>query len=140
MVRMHRGPLTQLFGEVNRIQDEFTRLFGQSTPFAGAAINVWADENAFHAETDLPGIDPATLEITVTDGTQLVIRGERKSDEPEGAVWLRQERPSGSFSREVTLPSLVDADKVEARYEAGVLKLTLPKSEAAKPRKIVVKS
>lgn len=139
MVRMHRGPLTQFFGDVNRIQDEFTRLFG-TTPVTGPAINIWADADQFHAETDLPGIDPATLEITVTDGTQLTIQGARTTTEPEGAVWLKQERPSGAFRREVSLPSLVDADRVEAKYEQGVLRLTLPKSEAAKPRKIVVKS
>jgi HSP20 family protein len=51
---------------------------------------------------------------------------------------LRQERPFGKFYREVVLPALVDPDKVEAKYELGVLRLTLPKHEAAKPRKIVV--
>lgn len=140
MVHMHRGPFTHLLCEANRIQDEFTRLFGNRHSQTGTTVSVWADDNAFHAETDLPGIDPATLEITVTDGTQLVIRGERTTVEPEGAVWLRQERPAGAFIREVTLPSLVDADNVDARYEAGVLKLTLPKSAPVKPRKITVKS
>jgi HSP20 family protein len=53
---------------------------------------------------------------------------------------VRQERPYGSFSREVTLPVLVDADKVQASYENGVLRLVLPKSEAAKPRKITVQA
>ena len=57
----------------------------------------------------------------------------------DGAAWLRQERPFGQFARVVTLPSLVDADKVEATYELGVLRLTLPKSEVAKPRKISVR-
>ena len=64
----------------------------------------------------------------------------RAAPEVPGAVWVRQERPVGRFTRQVTLPVLVDADKVEARYEHGVLKLTLPKSEAAKPRKITVKA
>ncbi len=60
--------------------------------------------------------------------------------QPPNAIWHRQERGFGKFTRQVTLPSLVDADKVEAKYENGVLYLTLPKSEAAKPRKIIVKS
>jgi HSP20 family protein len=137
MVRTVRHPLAQFIGEVNRLQDVFNNFSAKAVP---PAISVWSDDDAFHAETDLPGIDPATLDITVTDGTQLVIRGERKLTEPEGAACLRQERAAGTFSREVTLPSLVDSDKVEARYELGVLKLTLPKSAAAKPRKIVVKS
>jgi HSP20 family protein len=140
MVRMRRDPIAQLFGEVNRIQDQFTRLLGNNQAGAGPAINVWSDEHAYYAESDLPGVDPVSLEITVTDGNQLLIRGERKPVEPDGAVWLRQERPSGGFSRSLTLPTLVDADKVEAKIELGVLKLTLPKSEAAKPRKIAVKA
>ncbi len=139
MVRAQRDPFAQFFGEANRIQDHFARLLNDSIR-TGPAINLWSDEHAFYAETDLPGIDPACLEITVSDGTELKITGERQIEDPQGASWLRQERPRGSFSRSVTLPSLVDADQVEARYENGVLKLTLPKSEAAKPRKIVVKS
>jgi HSP20 family protein len=55
-------------------------------------------------------------------------------------VWVRQERPFGKFTRAVNLPALVDADKVEAKYADGVLRLTLPKHEAAKPRKITVQS
>src|SRR4029079_5092018 len=101
-------------------------------------LSVWEDENAVHAEADLPGVDPAKLEITVTEGNQLTVQGERTLPEIPGAAWVRQERPFGKFVRAVTLPSLVDADKVEARYEHGALKLTLPKHEAAKPRKIVV--
>lgn len=140
MILARRDPFAHFFGEVNRIQDEFTRLFGNGPVHAGPPMNLWADDEAFHVETDLPGIDPDTLDINVTDGTQLTIRGERKPMEPESATWLRQERPSGTFTRSLTLPSLVDVDKVDARYEHGVLKLTLPKSEAAKPRKITVKS
>lgn len=140
MVRMRRDPFMHLFGEVNRIQEELNRFFGSGTAALAPAFNVWSDDQAFHAETDLPGIDPATLEITVTDGNQLTIKGERKAVEPEGAVCLRQERPTGTFSRVIALPSLIDADKVSAAYEQGVLRLTLPKSEAAKPRKIAVKA
>jgi HSP20 family protein len=57
-----------------------------------------------------------------------------------GAVWHRQERFCGNFTRGVTLPTLVNADQVAATYEAGTLKLTMPKADAAKPRKIAVKS
>ncbi len=105
---------------------------------AGPELNVWEDEHAVYAEADLPGIDPAQLEVTVTGGNQLTVQGERTAPKFEGASWLRQERPFGKFVRAVTLPTLVDADKVEAKYEAGVLRLTLPKHEAAKPRKITV--
>ena len=78
--------------------------------------------------------------MTVQHGTELTVKGERKSTPTKEAVWVRQERPTGTFTRSVTLPVLVDADKVEARYDLGVLHLTLPRSEAGKPRKIAVKA
>lgn len=140
MRAFRRDPFGELLSEFNRVQGEFDRLFG-GRPAAAAAplVNVWTDEHAVYAEADLPAVDPAKLDVFVTEGNQLTIQGERAAPEVSGSVWVRQERPTGTFSRVVTLPALVDADKVEAKYEHGVLKLTLPKSEAAKPRKIVVK-
>jgi len=136
-----RDPINELVGEFNRVQDELNRLFGgvrSAAGPAGPALNLWADEHNVYAEVDLPAFDPANLDVTVTEGNKLTIQGERPAPEVEGAVWVRQERPVGRFGRTVTLPVLVDADRVEAKYEDGVLKLTLPKSEAAKPRKITV--
>lgn len=131
-----REPFGEIWGEVNRISDEMNRLFGRAPgQFPG---NLWSDEHNVYAEFDLPDVDPSKLDVTVTEGTKLSITGERPAPEETGAVWVRQERPFGTFSREVTLPVLVNADKVTAAYENGVLKLTLPKSEAAKPRKIAV--
>ena len=140
-----RNPFGSLWSEVNQMQDEFHRLFGRFGRFAAPAggavplVNVWEDDNALFAEADLPGLDPATLDVFVSEGNQLTIQGERKAPEVKGAAWVRQERPFGQFTRVIGLPALVDADKVEATYEFGVLRLTLPKSEAAKPRKITVK-
>jgi HSP20 family protein len=140
-----RFAFPDLWSEMGRVHDELSRLFGRRSPFptmapAGPAVNVWDDENAVYAQADLPGIDPAKLEVFVTEGNQLTIQGERTAPELPNGVWHRQERAFGQFARQVTLPALVDADKVEAKYEHGVLYLTLPKSEAAKPRKITVKA
>lgn len=132
-----RDPFRELWTEVGRISDEMNRTFGGRT-VAGPAVSVWADEDHVYAEADLPGIDPAQIDVTVTEGNKLTIAGERAAPSQESAVWVRQERPVGRFSREFELPVVVDADRVTAKYEHGVLKLTLPKSEAAKPRKIVV--
>jgi len=131
-----------LWGELSRVQDEFNRLLNLRNAGAGNGlpINLWADEQAIYAEVDLPNLDVANLDVTVKDGNELTIRGERKPPELPNAVWVRQERSFGQFSRTLALPVLVDADKVEAKYEEGVLKLTLPKHEAAKPRKITVKA
>ena len=138
MTRYYRDAFGDLFTEVNRIQEEFQRLFTGPASFPGPAVNVWADANNFYAEADLPDLDLAKLDVSVTDGTQLTIKGERTAPQVDGAVWVRQERPAGTFERTFALPTLIDADKVEAKYEHGVLRLTLPKSEAAKPRKITV--
>jgi HSP20 family protein len=140
MVRLRRDMFGELLNEVSRVQEDMNRLFnGYTAPVAGPAVNLWQDEHAFYAELDLPGLDREKLEVTVTEGTTLTVKGERAAPQVQGASWLRQERPVGTFTRTFTLPTLVDADKVEATYEHGVLRLTLPKSEAAKPRKVQVK-
>jgi HSP20 family protein len=141
MTRFRRDAFGELFSEVNRIQEELQRLFGgNGVAPLGPAVNVWADDHNFYAEADLPDLNLDKLEVFVTDGNQLTIQGERTAPEIKGAVWVRQERPFGRFTRVLTLPTLVDTDKVEAKYDNGVLKLTLPKSEAAKPRKIAIKA
>ena len=139
-----RFAFPDLWTEMGRVHDELNRLFGRGNfstmAPAGPAVNVWDDEQNVYAQADLPGMDPAKLEVFVTDGNQLTIQGERTAPELANGVWHRQERAFGKFVREVSLPALVDADKVDAKYEHGVLYLTLPKSEAAKPRKITVKA
>jgi HSP20 family protein len=135
-----------MFGDMTRFQDEFQRMFGRnvfgSPRFvpSGPPTNVWADEQAVYVEVDLPGIDVNKLDISVSEGNKLTMQAERPVVDVPNAVWHRQERGSGTFTRTLTLPTMVDADKVEAKYENGVLKLTLPRSEAAKPRKIPVKA
>ena len=140
MIR-NRHPLGALWQEFNQVQDEFAKWFGRAGgAVAAPQLSVWEDEHAVYVEADLPGIDPAKLEVTITEGNQLTVQGERTPPEVSNAAWVRQERPFGKFVRAVTLPALVDADKVEAKYTDGVLRLTLPKHEAAKPRKITVKA
>lgn len=144
---LRRDTFSDIFREMNRLQDEMNWVFrraGARNGFAartgvGPAFNVWEDEHNVYAESDLPGIDINKLDISVTEGNQLTIQGERQAPAPENAVWHRQERGFGQFTRVLSLPTLVNTDKVEAKYEDGVLRLTLPKAEVAKPRKIVVK-
>ena len=147
MFKTRRDSFQTILNEVGRFQDEVNRLIGNvaghygwgaRTQPAAPMLNLWEDENAFYVEADLPGMDPSKLEVTVTEGNQLAITGERLPNEAKEVCWHRQERAFGQFRRELTLPALVNADKVEARFEQGVLKLTLPKSEAAKPRRITV--
>ncbi len=102
-------------------------------------VNVWEDGDTLLVEAELPGLNLSELEIFVTGSNQLTIKGERKEAVPEKGVRHRQERGFGNFVRVLALPFAVDADKVEARFENGVLTLKLAKHESAKPRKINVK-
>jgi HSP20 family protein len=88
---------------------------------------------------DLPGIDPASVDLTV-ERNVLTIKAERHWEPLEGDQVLFRERPQGSFTRQLTLSDAVDLDKVEARYENGVLLVTIPVAEAAKPHRIEIKA
>ena len=103
------------------------------------ALNVWEESDNLFVEAELPGMQPADIEILVTGGDQLTLKGERKAVEVEKAAWHRQERGFGKFVRTLQLPYQVDPEKVEAKFENGVLNIRLSKHEAAKARKITVK-
>ena len=86
---------------------------------------------------DLPGVDPGTIEVGV-DGRMLSIRGQRSARTGSDLEWLTQERPTGTFARQLTLGPAVDLEQINATYRDGVLTLTLPVAEASKPRSIPV--
>ena len=138
-----------VWNQLSQLQQEMNRLFsrwgddgGRWTGLAGGfpAMNVWEDADQVFVEAELPGLDLKDLEIYVTGGNQLTLKGQRKPAAPEKGVLHRQERAFGSFVRTLTLPFPVDADKVEARLENGVLEVKLAKHETARPRKIEVKA
>ena len=98
------------------------------------------DDDNFYVRAQVPGISPKQLEISA-QGRRLSISGKREiPKENEKASYHRRERAEGAFSRSVTLPIEFDADRVDAQYQAGILTIVLPKSEAAKPRQILVKT
>lgn len=86
---------------------------------------------------DLPGIDPGSVDIDV-DGQLLTIRAERTLSPDENAAWIARERTGGTFLRQLTLGQGLDTEKITAAYENGVLTVTIPLSERAKPRKIEI--
>src|SRR5438876_6615216 len=131
--------LQQLQGEMNRLVERWGGDGGWARPFAATypAVNVWEDADNVFVEAELPGLDLKDLEIYVTGGNQLTLKGERKRQTPEKAVFHRQERSFGAFTRVLTLPFAVNSEKVEARLENGVLWVKLAKHESVKPRKIV---
>jgi HSP20 family protein len=137
-----------LFQQMQQLHSQMNRLFerwggdGWTTPAAFPALNVWEDADSVYVEAELPGLDLKDLEIYVTGGTQLTIKGVRKPciPEKEKVVYHRQERGFGNFVRVLTLPFAVNSEKVDARLENGVLTTRLAKHESAKPRKIAVKA
>ena len=103
-------------------------------------INVTQDADRFYVRAELPGVVASELSISALRN-RLSISGKRElAREHERASYHRRERPEGTFNRTLTLPMPVDADRIEARYADGILTLTLPKAEDAKPRQIVVKT
>src|SRR5262245_25431010 len=141
-------PFGPIFNQLQRFQGDVNRLFDHwigsdspgSTPVGFPPVNIWEEGDQVRVQAELPGLDPATLEVLVSQGNQLTIKGERKKVLPDKAVWHRQERGAGAFSRTVPLPFLVDADHVEARLENGLLNVTLAKHASARPRKIAIKA
>lgn len=101
-------------------------------------VDLWETPEAYHLRADLPGLTAEDIDINVTADT-VAISGElngRSDVTSEG--WLRQERRYGKFQRAFTLPTQLDANKVEATFENGVLTLVLPKAEAVRPKQIKV--
>jgi len=105
------------------------------------ALNVWEDADNVFVEAELRGVAMENIEINVV-GSELSIKGSRQAQKTTtgngNVTYHRQERAAGEFSRFLTLPEAIDADKVEAVLKNGVLTVKLPKAEAAKPRRIQV--
>ena len=104
------------------------------------ALNVWTNEDRAVATVRLPGVDPEQLDISVENDTITISGSRDPQDTEDKALYLRRELRYGKFSRTFQLPFQVDADAVEAHLENGILTLSLPQSEADKPKKIVVQS
>jgi HSP20 family protein len=135
------------FREFDRLRKEMDDLYGAlsggTLPMPSAGVfpltNLTEDSKNYYVRAELPGIKSNDLDIQVT-GEGISISGERKiPKEGENARYHRREREAGKFSRLIHFPGQVDTEKVEASMENGVLKVTIPKSEAAKPRQITVK-
>lgn len=130
--------LTTLQKEVNSILEGFSR----KVPFVGTGTNLPIDmvETAemVTVSAEIPGVDPKDVDISIT-GNTLTIKGEKKREKEErGKQYHRVERSYGNFARTVDIPSLIDAENVTAEYKNGVLKITIPKSEKARPKQIQI--
>ncbi len=137
------------FKEMLRMEERMNRLFGDNflRPTLGERevtgewlppVDIYEDAEGVEIKAELPEMDMKDIDVKIEDNT-LRIRGERKLErEDKKDNYHRIERYYGSFSRSFTLPSTVDQEKVKAAYDRGVLRITLPKKEETKPRKIKI--
>jgi HSP20 family protein len=139
------------FSDLMSLREAMDRLFAESVvrpgsrvlaPFGAAdlALDMYETDNDLVITASLPGVKPEDVEITIT-GDALSITGEMKAETTvEKASYLRQERRFGAFSRTIALPVPIQADKAEAKFKDGVLTLSIPKAEEAKPKTIKIKT
>src|SRR3982074_3600335 len=138
------------FREFSTLQDRMNRLFRESynneagrddsltTSSFAPAVDVYEDEHNVTLKIEVPGIDEKDIDIRV-ENNLLTVHGERKIEKEEKEEnYRRVERQYGSFTRTFTLPNTVDTENVQASYDKGVLKITLPKKAEAKPKQIKV--
>lgn len=138
--------IDRLFGTMNLLQKKLDNLYGSygnPTAFrwefaeSSPRTNLYETGDGFEIRAEVPGLEKDDLHVKI-QGNYLEISGSRTSDAPDGYKSHKRERGTGSFSRSFTLPADVDSSKVEASLKDGILYLTLPKSEAAKPKKITI--
>jgi len=140
-------PFKSLHHEIDRVLNSFT----ESVPWAGRKsgsngfgrllpqIDLSETDKAVEVAVELPGVDEKDIDVTVTDDV-LTIKGEKKSEtEDKGKDYHVVERSFGAFQRVLALPCEVEADKVDAKFNNGVLKITLPKSPEAKSKSHKIK-
>ena len=135
-----------LFNELESMRRRFDRMMSEwpAAPRALASagvfplVNVTEDADKFYLRAELPGVKSDALDIQAT-GKTISISGERKITEQGAAArYHRREREAGKFSRIVQIPGEIDADRIEANLQNGILTVVIPKAEAAKPRQVKV--
>jgi HSP20 family protein len=131
-----------LFRDLRNVEDEFDRLAGRaySRDTWMPALDVRESEDRWEVTLDLLGLEPGDVSVTFEDG-MLSITGKREfSKEDQGDTWHRIERSFGTFARSLRLPQTADTEKIEASFDKGVLTVSVPKTEQAKPRTIEVQA
>jgi HSP20 family protein len=134
------APIMLMRTDPFRELDRFTQqVFGTAARPAAMPMDAYRQGDSFYVQFDLPGIDADSIGLTVEQNV-LTVRAERAPVKADGAELIVAERSYGTFTRQVFLGETLDADKIAADYSAGVLTLTIPVREAAKPRNIQITS
>jgi len=127
---------TDPFRDLDRIAEQ---VFGTPSRPALMRLDAYRSGDSFYVLFDLPGVAPDSIDVTV-ERNVLVVRAERPRSQDESVELVVSERPTGTFSRQLFLGDTLDAERLEAHYENGVLSLKIPVAEQAKPRRIDVTS
>ncbi|MEV6318329.1 Hsp20/alpha crystallin family protein [Streptomyces sp. NPDC051776] len=125
---------TDPFRELDRLTEH---VLGTAARPAAMPMDAFRDGDTFIVELDLPGVAPESIDLDI-ERNVLTVRAERRPSAAEDAEFVVTERPAGMFSRQLFLGETLDTERVDASYEAGVLRLRIPVAEQAKPRKIAV--
>jgi HSP20 family protein len=127
-------PLRDAFDRL--FESAFTPVFGENAASsASIPTNIWETGDGYQVALLVPGVNPESVEVTALRNT-ITVSGSLEVHQPEGARAIWQEFGPSQFRRQIGLPADVDADKIQAAYRNGVLLLTVPKAEHAKPRQI----
>ena len=133
----HFDPLAN----IRVFEDAFTRLFNEpqtNRPWT-PAVDIYETENDLVVKADLPDVDLKDIDVRVENQT-LTLAGERKFEKQDAAGYHRIERSYGNFTRSFAVPNSFDTEKIAASFKNGVLSVSLPKKEAAKPRQIKIEA
>ena len=128
---------TDPFRELDRLTNQIFGVNGTTTRPAVMPMDAYREGETFVVHFDIPGVDPSSINLDV-ERNVLTVRAERTAPAGEGVDYQVAERPRGVFSRQLFLGETLDAEHIEASYDAGVLTLRVPIAEQAKPRKIEI--
>lgn len=134
MIMMRTDP----FREVERLSREIFGATGTTARPVMMPMDAWRDGDTFRVELDLPGIAPDNIDLDVENNV-VTVKAERPATD-HGESSVAAERPRGTFSRQLVLGDNLDTSNITANYDAGVLTLSIPVAESAKPRKIAINS
>ena len=142
-----RNPWT-IFDELESLQSDMNRMLSgeeaarlaRRTRAVYPPLNVWSSVEGLTVDAEMPGVDPGDVEISVV-GDELTLKGKvNVQDLPAGEALLRRERPSGEFARTLQLPFRAHAGGVKATCRNGIIRISIPRSEEEKPRKIAIET
>jgi len=127
---------TDPFRELDRVAQLALGASGTLARPSAMPMDAWRDGDTFHVELDLPGVDPSSIDLDV-ERNVVTVKAERPTRASDADL-IAAERPRGVFSRQLVLGDSLDTERIQASYDVGVLSLTIPVAEKAKPRKIEI--